>query len=242
MMESLKAEMKALWEEKRPALRRAAVRTQLGLRALWQTLRPPLVFMLQVVAALILLFEEWGWEPLVRGLERLARFRLWARLEAAIAALPPYGALAVFVVPSGILFPVKLLALYFMAKGAIVAATAVFIAAKVVSTALVARIFLLTKPALMQIGWFAYGYGVLMPWKDRMFAMIRESWVWRYGRVMKTIAKRELKKAIDLWRPRIAAWFSSLRARWAGVKPRLVDMMIAARVRVLAFVATLRRG
>ena len=49
--------------------------------------------------ALVLIFEEWGWEPLQRLAARLARLPLWARLEALIVRLPPYAALAVFFVP-----------------------------------------------------------------------------------------------------------------------------------------------
>ncbi len=147
MLESLKAELRALWEEKRPALRRASVRALVGLRSLWQVMRPPLVFVMQVLAALVLLFEEWGWEPLVRALQRLSRFKVWARIEQAIAALPPYGALAAFVLPSALLLPVKFTALFLMAQGHVITATLVFIAAKVVSTALFARVFQLTQPA-----------------------------------------------------------------------------------------------
>jgi hypothetical protein len=39
-----------------------------GLRVLlhlaWAALRPPLMMGLQILAALIVLFEEWGWKPL----------------------------------------------------------------------------------------------------------------------------------------------------------------------------------
>ena len=40
-----------------------------------------------------------------------------------------------------------------------------------VATALIARLFLLTQPALMQIGWFARGYDLVMPWKDALVDM-----------------------------------------------------------------------
>jgi hypothetical protein len=49
---------------------------------------------------LILLFEEWGWEPLSRFFARLARLPLWAKLEDIITRLPPWGALLVFLYPS----------------------------------------------------------------------------------------------------------------------------------------------
>ncbi|HML44736.1 MAG TPA: hypothetical protein PKE13_17675, partial [Hyphomicrobium zavarzinii] len=68
MSGQLPDEIRALWEEMRPRLRRAAVRVRLALRALWSAVSPPLGFALQVVLALILLFEEWGWRPLVAAL------------------------------------------------------------------------------------------------------------------------------------------------------------------------------
>ena len=45
--------------------------------------------------ALLILFEEWGWEPLHRALLWLGRLAVMRQLEAAIARLPPGAALAV---------------------------------------------------------------------------------------------------------------------------------------------------
>ena len=133
------------------------IRARSGRRScgLWQAVRPTLVFVLNVLAALLLLFEEWGWRPLSTLVARLARFPLWAVVERWIAGLPPYGALVTLAVPSAILIPAKLLGVYLLATGHFVTAVAVIICAKLASTALIARIFLLTKPALMQIAWFA---------------------------------------------------------------------------------------
>ena len=63
------------------SLRRAAVYATAGLRAVWAVVRPPLSFALQVIAALVLLFEEWGWRPLVEALGYLSRFKLFAWVE-----------------------------------------------------------------------------------------------------------------------------------------------------------------
>jgi hypothetical protein len=149
-----------------------------------------------VALALIVLFEEWGWRPLANALATLARWQLWARGETLIAALPPYLALCVFAVPTALLFPLKLLALFLIAKGQAMAAGALFLAAKVVGTALVARIFQLTQPALMRIPWFAWAYSRFMPWKEAVFAAIRSTWAWRYGRIVKARVK---KVAEPMW-------------------------------------------
>lgn len=203
MSEQLPDEIRALWEEMRPRLRRAAVRVRLALRALWSAVSPPLGFALQVVLALILLFEEWGWRPLVAALEWLSRFKVWARLELFIAGLPPYAALAALALPTSILFPLKLLSIYLLSNGQFFAAGLLFVGAKIASTALIARLFLLTKPALMRIGWFAVLHDWIMPWKEALFAKIRASWAWRYGRMLKNRVRLEVKQAWQRLRPRI---------------------------------------
>ena len=129
-----------------------------ALAALWRVARPVLRAILQMLLALIIVFEEWGWQPLQDLLGRLAKWRPWAAVETAIARLPPYAALVVFVLPSTVLLPLKFLAVFLVAKGQILLAGLLFLAAKLVATALIARLFLLTQPALMQIGWFARVY------------------------------------------------------------------------------------
>ena len=59
------------------------------------------------LVALLLLFEEWGWEPLAALLARLGKLPAVAWLERRIASLPPYGALVTFFVPALMLLPVK---------------------------------------------------------------------------------------------------------------------------------------
>ena len=146
MLAQLFEELGELWRELRPRLFRLWVSVLRALRTLWSLVRPPLFAILQVIAALIVLFEEWGWRPLYELISRLARFRLWARLELWIAGLPPYGALAVFALPTSILLPLKFVAVWLLAGGHVIAASGLFIAAKIASTALIARIFMLTKP------------------------------------------------------------------------------------------------
>ena len=183
-----------------------------------------LKFQLMLLLALVLLFEEWGWRPLAAMLAGLARFRPWARIEAWIAGLPPYGALVVFGMPATLLLPVKLAALYFLAHGEPVRATLVLIAAKLVGTALVARIFLLTKPTLMQLDWFARAYHRFIPWRDAITAKIRASWVWRYGRLLKSRILHETHAQWRRWMPKVqgvwlrvktstATWRSTMRDR-----------------------------
>ncbi|MEZ5855483.1 MAG: hypothetical protein R3D67_12360 [Hyphomicrobiaceae bacterium] len=164
----------------------------------------------EVLLAAIIVFEEWGWQPLAAGLASLARIRAVARLEAAVLALPPWPALAVFLVPSLLFLPLKLLALWLIASGNVLLATGVFIFAKIGGTALYARIFQLTKPALMQLSWFAAAYNVFMPWKERLIAQARNTALWQRG----VAVKAELASAV---RP---VWLK-LRAAMPGMLARL---------------------
>ncbi len=106
----------------------------------------------------------------------------------------------------------KLVALFLIANGHALSAALLFVGAKIAGTAILARLFMLTQAKLMQIGWFARGYNWLMPWQERMFAAVRASWAWRYGRIIKYRVGQAIK------------------ARWVEVRPDLLvwrDRMIA---------------
>ncbi|RZL87860.1 MAG: hypothetical protein EOP82_24895 [Variovorax sp.] len=146
-----------------------------------------------IAAALLvplLLFEEWGWEPLAAAMARLARLPIWARLESMVQALPPQGALLVFLLPVLTLLPFKLLALFLLGAGHAKSAVLLLISAKLVGTAIVARLFQLVEPALMRIPLFARWYPRWMQWKDRVLTWVRQSAPWRGARYLKSGARR----------------------------------------------------
>lgn len=144
----------------------------------------------------VLLFEEWGWEPLARGFAALGRLPLWAKLELRITQLPPWAALLAFGIPALALIPIKLLALYMFGKGHMAFGLSLVIGAKITGTALAARLFQLTQPALMQLRWFARLYVPWKAWKDRMLSQIRASALWRNSSRMKARVKLY---AVSLW-------------------------------------------
>jgi hypothetical protein len=187
-------------------------RLLVALQGAGRLLRPALRGALLAVLGLLIVFEEWGWRPLAALLGYVARWRPWAQLEHAIVWLPPYAALFVFVLPSALLLPLKFIAVFLVAKGQIILAGLLFIVAKVVATALVARLFMLTQPALMQIGWFAWLYDTLVPWKDALVDRVHASWAWRVGHHWKEGAKRLL--AAQWWklRPAVLAFQAMLAA------------------------------
>jgi len=154
-----------------------------------------LLRLIQLPLALIVLFYDWGWETLSHVFDWLAKRPLWHAMENAIRRLPPWGAMVLFAVPTLLLIPVKLTALWLIARGQHVVGVLVIVAAKLLGTAVVARLFSLTQPALLQLRWFAAIYRWFIPWKDLWLDAIRASWPWRAGRVVKRRAKRALTSA-----------------------------------------------
>ena len=140
--------------------------------------------------ALVVVFEEWGWLPLQALLERLGRWPGLRWIEAWVRQLPPWAALMVFALPTALLLPIKLLALWAVGNGHVVWGMAVIALAKVVGTAVVARLFTLTRPALLQLRWFAWGYAHWLRFKERLLLRVRASWPWRLARVLKRRARR----------------------------------------------------
>jgi hypothetical protein len=148
------------------------------------------------LVALLILFEEWGWEPLQRVLARIALWPGFRWLDAVIRRLPPYAALALLSVPAVALLPIKLSALWLIKQGHAVLALVVILAAKIVGTAVVAHLFSLTQPALMRLPWFAHRYTQWTDWKNRLLAQVRASAIWRTSRLF----KRQLRRQWARWR------------------------------------------
>lgn len=154
----------------------------------------PLRWVIRVVMALVILFEQWGWEPLHRAMEAIGRLPVFRQIEAAVRRLPPYVALVVFLLPGALLLPVKLLALWLIGQGHAGLGVAVIVMAKVVGTAVVARLFALTQPALMRLAWFARLYARWTVWKAGLLHWVRTSAVWRWSRVFKSRLRRLLRR------------------------------------------------
>jgi hypothetical protein len=153
-----------------------------------------------VLVALIVLFEEWGWEPLLRLMARIAQLPGVRQLEAWIVRLPPWAALIVLLLPSLLLVPAKIGALWLIAQGQRTLGLVAIVVAKVVGTAIVARVFALTRPALLRLPWFVAVYARWAAWKESVMARVRTSWAWRAGRVI----KRRVVNGVRRWRRRAA--------------------------------------
>lgn len=117
---------------------------------------------LWIFLAVIFLAEAWLWshlQPFVAWIVNLVSFpAVRAKVAGWIEKLPPWATLFVFIIPAVLLFPIKLLGLWMLAKGSWLGAMAVLGLAKVVSMGVTAFIFEVTKPKLLQMAWFAWAY------------------------------------------------------------------------------------
>lgn len=187
------------------------------------------------LAALVLLLEEWCWDVGARLGAGLARWPLLVALEARVRLLPPYGALCLFVLPGLLLFPVKVLAVVAIAHGHAVSGVTTLVAAKLGSAAVVARLYALTLPTLLAVGWFARCHGWFMRMKTHWVGRLRASPAFIGAGRMLRGARRTLRqwrlRSVRLVRGRRAAVpFGSRRAsRVSRVLRRFIVLWRARR-------------
>ncbi|HXG91497.1 MAG TPA: hypothetical protein VNN73_03895 [Blastocatellia bacterium] len=163
----------------------------------------PFVFL----AAIVILLEDWLWDDLARLAASIGRLPIFRQIESFIVWLPPYAALAFFAAPTLLLLPVKLAAIYFISHGRATLGMLTIVAAKIGGTALVARIFTLTRPKLMRIGWFVWLYEKFIAFKARVYSAIKSTFVYK-------IAHRRylrFREAIRIWKNKRRGF---VRRRW----------------------------
>jgi hypothetical protein len=170
-----------------------------------------------LLATIIILTEDWLWDDLARLAAAVGRLPIFRQFETFIVKLPPYAALAFFATPSLLLIPVKLAALYFISHGKATLGMATVVAAKLVGTALVARLFSLTKPALMRIQWFAWLYERFTAFKTRIYAALKATRIYRYAHQQRLRLRRVWlawkDKRRGFWRRRWDATLKLMRRR-----------------------------
>ena len=162
---------------------------------LWRVLRGVLL----ALAWIVLFIEEWGWRPLTALVAWIDRWPPLARFEARIARVPPRFALVLFLVPAVLLFPIKLLALWLIHEGRPVLGISVIVVAKLLGTALVGRLFMLTEPQLMQFAWFARAMNWWIATKERLRALVVGRTAWRAARYAMRRARAWLRLWVRRW-------------------------------------------
>ncbi|MEO8836508.1 MAG: hypothetical protein ABI364_07190 [Caldimonas sp.] len=173
--------------------RRGFGRRLLG--AVWPAIRAALL----ALVAVVIFVEEWGWRPLSALVARLAVVPPIAWFEAVIRRSPPRVALALFLVPAGLLVPVKLLALWLIEDGRTTLGIAIIVAAKLVGTAFVGRLFVLVEPQLMSFPWFARCAIWWRATRDRLMARLHQSMFWRSARVLGRLWREGARRLLSFF-------------------------------------------
>jgi hypothetical protein len=126
---------------------------------------------LVVLLALIFLIEAWLWDHLEPVVARIVaripfkRFKLW--LAQRIERLSPALTLLVFLVPVVLLFPLKLAGAWLLMHHYWISALALIVFSKFLSVGVAAFIFDLTRPKLLQMGWFRRVYELILDVRRR---------------------------------------------------------------------------
>lgn len=173
----------------------------------WQRL---LLFPLTFSAAVIVILEDWLWDDLARWIGYLGRLPVFRQIETLIQKAPPPLALSLFILPSLLLIPVKLAALWFISKGHAIWGISVMVSAKIAGTALVARLFTLTKDKLLTIRWFAFLYEKVVVFKKKVYDTIKLSTVYitLHAKIL------SLKEKLRTWKQKKKSW---LRQKWQAI-------------------------
>lgn len=135
---------------------------------------------LLVLIYLVLIVEDFIWETGKYLFRKLDLLPLYHALESKLKTLPPYGALATVLLPGVILFPAKLSALYLLGHGMVLGGIAILLAAKVIGTMLLARLFTINKDKLLSISWFKSVHDFILNLRNKAVAWLHEQPYYQY--------------------------------------------------------------
>jgi hypothetical protein len=161
-----------------------------------------------VLLAVIFLIEAWLWdhlEPIVAGVVAkipLRAFKHW--LAERVDTLSPAMTLIVFIVPVIPLFPLKLIGFWLLAREYWLSALFTILFAKFVGVGVTAFVFDVTRPKLLEMGWFeklyefvlalrAKAHELVDPIKQRIREALRgdgDGWSSRMFRLVQRFRKR----------------------------------------------------
>lgn len=143
-----------------------------------------------------LIFEEWLWDTLKSYGALLAKKLHLQRVEWWIANTSPTIALITLAIPSIIITPFNLYALFMIAHGMVIQGIILEVIAKLAGTLLLSRIFALTKTQLLTFGWFNYCYTKIMLLLDWAHAKIKSTETYKVAVAFKQTVKQRVKQ---LW-------------------------------------------
>jgi len=129
-----------------------------------------------ILLAIIFLIEAWLWDHVELI---VARVVAWIPLRALkqwladrVDSLSPLMTLIVFIVPVIPLFPLKLVGLWLLTHDYWLSAISLILFAKIVGVGVTAFLFDVTRPKLMEMGWFQALYDFVMGLRAKATAVV----------------------------------------------------------------------
>ena len=172
-------------------------------------LTPPLI----VIASLLMWIEESLWIGLKRLTSWVALIPWIRHLEMAILRLPASLTIVVFLLPATLLFPLKILAVYWATRGYWLASLGLLIGAKILGTAVVARMYVVCQPKLMTIRWFRSLHDWVIATRNALYAAMRKMAFFQAAKRLLATIKMEIQRfRASLGRQ------GSLWGRWQAIR------------------------
>ena len=165
-------------------------------------------FVLIILAAVWMLFEDWVWDSIVALMEAVGRLKIISRFETFLARRNPYLLLSLFIFPFLIMIPAKLYGLFLIADGKVIRGVTIFVIAKVTITALITRLFIISKDKLLQIKAFAAFYYWFKDKKEWLYSEVRKLPAWQTSREWIIQFRHGLKMKMDSLIMTIKKWLS----------------------------------
>jgi hypothetical protein len=116
---------------------------------------------------------------------------IWTPIRRWVQSLGPYASLCVVVVPLAIVEPLKLVAAVVAGSGHWVTGTVTIGCAYLVSLFFVERLFVIAKPKLLTLRWFAAAWTWFVAMRGKALALIK----WPFVGANRTDLRRKRKKA-----------------------------------------------
>jgi len=136
------------------------------------------------IAAAIVFIEETLLHYLGLAMVAIAKWPPVAAIEHWLRRLPPWGALLAFAAPSLLVIPIKLSAVWFALNHRYGLSLLSIVIGKMLATALVARLYMVLRPTLVQMPWYLRGETRLFGWRDRLYAFVRALPAWQKAKAM----------------------------------------------------------
>jgi len=129
-----------------------------------------------VLLAIIFLIEAWLWdhlEPIVAWVVSIIPLRVFKQwLAERVDALSPSMTLIVFAVPVIPLFPLKLIGMWLLMHEYWMSAVTTLLFAKFLGVGVTAFVFDVTRPKLLEMGWFEKLYESVMALRAKAKALV----------------------------------------------------------------------